>query len=279
MLPGVYGFQWTLGQLIFLGVFYTVLVVIFTSVVMSVIRCRKDLREQKLDKIRWHDDFGRLPESVRRCRHELTGEVEYRVCPNEFYCRNCDKHAEFEAIRKLRAASKSEQNEQTILGFDMPADRFYHRGHTWVQPEGDGVYKVGLDDFGARLLGKPDDLELPSVGTHLHVNGKAWSIKKQNSEVRVLSPINGEVVETGAAEKGWYLRVKSTENGSATMHLLHGAEIQPWLLREIERLQLALTAEGASPALADGGLLIEDPAREMTGMDWDTVWGEVFLEP
>jgi hypothetical protein len=33
-------------------------------------------------------------------------------------------------------------------------------------------------------------------------------------------------------------------------HLLGGHEIRPWVMREMERLQLALSAEGAAPTLA-----------------------------
>src|SRR3990172_2757715 len=253
MLPGVYGFTWSLGNLIFLGVFYTVLVVIITSVVVSALRSRKNLLGQKVDKIRWHGDFAELPEIARHCRHELTGEVQYRLCPNEFDCRFCNKHPEYEAIRAQNTIAGTGENEPTILGFNMPSDRFYHRGHTWVKPGADGIYTIGLDDFGARLIGKPDALELPPPGVHLQVNGTAWLVKKQNSELRILSPIDGEVVETGAPEKGWYLKVKSSDNGKTTMHLLRDAEIKPWLLREMERLQLALTAGGSAPALADSG--------------------------
>ena len=49
---------------------------------------------------------------------------------------------------------------------------------------------------------------------------------------------------------------------------------------ELERLQLALTMEGAStPSLADGGVPVADIASAYPKMDWDAVCGEMFLEP
>jgi hypothetical protein len=53
--------------------------------------------------------------------------------------------------------------------------------------------------------------------------------------------------------------------------------VKPWLLREMERLQLALSAEGA-PALADGGAPVEDISVNYPHADWDTVCGKMFLQ-
>lgn len=82
--------------------------------------------------------------------------------------------------------------------------------------------------------------------------------------------LDGEVIEIGGPDQGWYLRVKPTNGVNAT-HLLKGDEIQPWILREMERLQMVLTPAGSSAALADGGLLVNDPAREQPELDWDSV--------
>ncbi len=71
--------------------------------------------------------------------------------------------------------------------------------------------------------------------------------------------------KTGAPGAGWYLKVRPAASGEpAFRHLLRGAEMRPWLMREMERLQLALTAEGASPALADGGVPVADIAARLS---------------
>jgi hypothetical protein len=49
-------------------------------------------------------------------------------------------------------------------------------------------------------------------------------------------------------------------------------------MREMERLQLALSAEGATPALADGGVPVADIAQSYLEADWDAVRGEMFPE-
>jgi len=49
-------------------------------------------------------------------------------------------------------------------------------------------------------------------------------------------------------------------------------------MREMERLQLALSAEGAAPTLADGGVTVADIAQSYPEADWDAVYREMFLE-
>jgi hypothetical protein len=98
--------------------------------------------------------------------------------------------------------------------------------------------------------------------------------------VRILSPVDGEVVECGGPGHAWYLRVKPLDGQIDMRHLLRGAEVKPWLMREMERLQMALSMEGATtPSLADGGVPVHDIAAAYPSADWDAVCGEIFLAP
>jgi hypothetical protein len=103
-------------------------------------------------------------------------------------------------------------------------------------------------------------------------------MRKRNADVRVLCPVDGEVVETGGPESGWYLRVRPSGEAPAA-HLLRGPEVRFWMMRELERLQLLLSPPAASPSLADGGVLVEDIASGYPDRDWDAVCGAIFLQP
>ncbi len=46
-------------------------------------------------------------------------------------------------------------------------------------------------------MAHPDAVELPPPGTQLKANGTAFRVRKRGADVRVLSPVDGEVVETG----------------------------------------------------------------------------------
>ena len=145
-----------------------------------------------------------------------------------------------------------------------------------MHSEPDGTVTVGLDDLGRRLLGEPDRVDLPQPGGRVSVNGTAWHAHKRNADVRILSPVDGEIVATGGPDAPWYLRIRPDRMDFR--NLLGGHEIRPWVMREMERLQLALSAEGAAPTLADGGVPVQDIAAVYPQADWDAVCGEMFLE-
>jgi len=277
MFPWNYGFHFGAASYIFLGAFYTVLLVVSATILNALWRTNRRLTEGQAEDIRWHSDFHDLSAADRSCRHVLTGELTSRECPHAFDCRQCKTHAKLIAARP---PVRSDEPEEDIFGMSFPLDRMYHRGHTWARPEADGTITVGLDDLGARLLGTPDAVDLPEPGSRVQVNGTAFRVHKREADVRVLSPVDGEVVETGGVDRGFFLRVKPLSGTVDLRHLLRDSEIKPWLMRELERLQLALTMEGASvPSLADGGVPVSDIAAAYPRTDWDTVCGEMFLEP
>jgi len=276
MFPWNYGFHWGITSYIFLGAFYTVLVVVATTVANALWRSHRALRTVQAERIRWISDFHDLPARDRVCRHVLTGELTSRECPHAFDCRECETHPKLLARHPLAAP---DETEEELFGMSFPLDRLYHRGHTWARPESDGTVTVGLDELGQRLLGTPDRIDLPELGAQVHANGTAFRVHKRNADVRILSPVDGEVVAAGGAGLGWYLKVKPAGAPIDLRHLLCGAEIKPWLMRELERLQLTLSVEGAAPSLADGGVPVADIAASYPAADWDAVCGEMFLEP
>jgi glycine cleavage system H lipoate-binding protein len=277
MLPWNYGFHWNAGTLVFMGAFYIVLAIVAATVIGAIERSRRALEAGKLEKIRWHSDFQDMAAGDRVCRHVLTGEFLDRKCPHDFDCRQCETHPKLIALHPVRQPAEAEDE---ICGMWFPLDRFYHRGHTWARPEANGTMTVGLDELASRLMGAPDSVELPQPGTRLRVNGTAFRMRKRGVDVRLLSPVDGQVVETGGADRGWYLKVKPVGRGFDVRHLLRGSEIRCWLMREMERLQLALAAEGArAPSLADGGVPMADIGAQYPEADWDAVCGKMLLEP
>jgi hypothetical protein len=262
--------------MIFLGTFFTVVLVIVATLSLAVVRAYTAFLKRHHETIQWEAEFEDLPIAARVCRHQITGEVTARLCRNEFDCRSCAVHPTF--LAEWAPAVAPAGTEESIFGFVMPLDRYYHRGHTWVKHEGNGVYAIGLDDFGSRMIGQPDAVELPSVGTPLVANGNGWLLRKGRASVRILSPIDGIVLQTGSAQEGWLLKVHGGEPAGSMRHLLRGEEVRPWVMRELERLQLAVAPAGIGMSLADGGELVPDMWKEAPQVDWGGVWGEMFLQ-
>ena len=273
MFPGIDGFHWTAGHVIFLSLFFAVVVTIFVTVASAAWRTAHDFRTKNAIELCWRSAFAELPEADRRCRHELAGRVISRTCDNAFDCRHCGKYSQF-AVLPARAPVHA-------LGLNYSEDRLYHRGHTWVKAAEDGTFTVGLDEFAEHLIGTPDSVQAPEIGTELEVNQTAWRVKRNGREIAVRAPLEGTVVGVGGAKDGWYLKIRSRLDPAdpATLrHLLRGPEVHGWLSRELERLQVQLRAPNTPPALADGGVLLPELMDALPEADWDTVLGDTFLE-
>jgi hypothetical protein len=273
MFPGVDGFHWTAGHIIFLCLFFAVLLTIGATTILAALRTTRDFRSHRAIDLCWHADFADLPVADRRCRHELAGRVMSRVCDKAFDCRHCEKYAEFAVLPATGVAHD--------LGLNYSDDRFYHRGHTWVHPEEDGTVTIGLDEFADHLLGAPDSFTLPAIGDELDLNQTAWRMKKNGKEISVRAPLEGSVVAVGGPKAGWYLKLcprLDVHDPITLRHLLRGPEVYGWLSHEVERLQLQLRAPGATPTLADGGMLQPDLMDAMQQADWNTVLADTFLE-
>jgi Glycine cleavage H-protein len=257
---------------IFLGAFYTVLTIVAATLLIALWRSLRALRRGQAEEVRWHSDFHDLPAADRDCRHVLTGEFQHRECPNAFDCRHCATHSQWIERHPLHPA----EDEDEVCGMSFPTDRFYHRGHTWVRPESDGTVTVGLDDLAARLL-RNQAIELPAPGSIIRANTRGAGM--QAGRVHLLYPVDGEVVETGGPAREYLLRVRPLDGRCDMRHLLSGWEVRPWVMREWERLQIALSPEGMHATLADGGVPVADLAASCPNADWDAVCGEMFLEP
>jgi len=273
MLPGVDGFAWDLGHIVFLGAFFTVLLVILATISWSLARTARDLREERVAALRWHGAFASLPRADRACRHALAGAVDRRVCANGFACGTCPDHETLAALPARQVPADA------ACGVELPGDRLYHRGHAWARREEDGTWTVGPDELAERILGAGAALALPPVGARLAANGVAWVARCGRDEVHVLAPIDGEVVATGGRDQGWYVRVRPPEGGPDTRHLLCGDEARAWMAREVQRLLLALREPAIGAALADGGCLAGDLPRSAPAADWQALRGRVLLDP
>ena len=113
MLPWNYGFHWNVGHVVFLGAFYIVLLIVSVTLIAALRRSRRALLEHRVEQISWAADFHDLPSADRICRHELTGELDHRQCPNAFDCRRCATHA---MLLQRRPAPEAVAPEAEIFG-------------------------------------------------------------------------------------------------------------------------------------------------------------------
>lgn len=238
------------------------------------------MKENIDERTTWEQVFSTLPNSARTCRHQFGYYVTDRICDNQFNCKDCAIHINVKRLMesRLRDGWREKPREDEIFGLHLPADRLYHRGHTWIKEESDGSYTVGLDDFGRRLIGKTDCIDLPEIDTTVRVNEPIWNIRRENTHVSMLSPITGKVIATGNADTGWYVKIKPEANNGSTEHLLHGSEVRKWIQHEIGRLQVSLSDDQIGVSFADGGVLLDDLPEAFPRADWNRIYTELFLQ-
>ena len=79
-------------------------------------------------------------------------------------------------------------------GFDVPRGYCFHPGHTWVLDEGRQNARIGLDTFGANLIGKIDRVEVVGLNRWVRQGQKLCTITQDGTSVDLLSPVEGVII-------------------------------------------------------------------------------------
>lgn len=175
---------------------------------------------------------------------------------------------------------------QKLQGFLVHPGLFYHPGHTWVMAEGNGTVRVGIDDFGRKLVDGVRKVKLPPCGTRIHAGESVVKLDCGKREARLVSPVEGVVtaVNDQVAEdsrifegdpygRGWLVRVEVSDRKFTGLPT--GAAALDWLKREADRLGVFLHAELGITA-ADGGELVARPARILDEHQWESLVAAFF---
>lgn len=240
-------------------------------------------------KIQMQDNC--LPNSLcarKPCIHHLKGHIEYRMCDQEYRCSSCEFDQYFQDQFRVHTVMKP-VNYHTIDGISFPEGYYLATGHAWVKLEDDQDVRVGMDDFVLHLLGTPDRIELPFIGTKAVKGNPLIHISRGENKASILSPVNGVVTavnqdmikEKGAANlnpycKGWMVMVHCDRLRKDMKSLLFMEESRAYMQRHIETLYEILEEETGLMA-ADGGTLGEDIYGNAPGLEWDKIVG-YFLE-
>jgi glycine cleavage system H protein len=171
--------------------------------------------------------------------------------------------------------------------FILPEKYCFHQGHSWAWPVGGNVVKVGMDDFAHRLLGRPDGIDLPGLGTRLLQGERGWELRVGAVSVGMLSPVEGEVVGVNYEvvdspeilcadpyERGWLLEVQVPEQRRNQRNLLCGPIAHAWMEEQLRamRVDLGLVLPEIEASAGCDGF-----ARVVAPDDWHEVAGDLFL--
>jgi glycine cleavage system H protein len=176
-----------------------------------------------------------------------------------------------------------------IEGFHVPERLRFHTGHGWAMRERSRLARVGVDEFGAALLGGVDRIEMPKPGHWLRQGQKAWTFYRNGEKTEMVSPVEGEVVEVNQDVlknpsllrndpygRGWLMAVHVPDEESVMRNLLPVHLVKEWIRNCAEKL-FAKQPQLAGPVMADGGRPIENLGAGFPGTSWKEITQEFFL--
>jgi glycine cleavage system H lipoate-binding protein len=176
-----------------------------------------------------------------------------------------------------------------VDGFLLPDTLRYHAGHTWLVRERPHLVRVGVDEFAAKLAGRIEKLELPCPGQWIRQGQTAWNLFRKGERASMISPIEGEIVETNEElmhdpslmrrdpyGKGWLMTVHVPDEESTWRNLLPARLVRSWMRESVARLYACQPALAGAVA-ADGGRPVDDLLDGLPGTEWPKVTAQFFL--
>ena len=228
---------------------------------------------------------------IAECVWMVGGVVGYKLCDRQFDCEHCPfdlairdgGHALLEqpyesSTRGLLPPPHAGTGEVRHVGeCDLAGSVFYHPGHVWARVEDEGRVRVGLDDFGQRIVGRVYAVALPGPGAEAQEGAACWGVCHQAGETALLSPVPGiirqinpklveqpSMINRDPYGDGWAFIVEPASLDYSLKALYYGDSATRWLESSLDslRLEVEALAGASSPdigaTLPDGGLAVKD---------------------
>ncbi len=227
-----------------------------------------------------------------QCVWMWAGIVDYKLCDRDYECEQCPfDRALRERTMETVSAKRSPQShgERTVLhglfareGFLMVEALFYHPTHLWARIERRGDVRVGLDDFGQRLLGRIYQVSFPEAGARVIAGHPLGTLAHQAGEIVLSAPLTGVILQLNERLKrypslinhdpygdGWLLLLRPERLRESLRHLLYGEQARSWYEREVLKLhravRAALRALGTPSEIPVAGCTLQDGGVPLEG--------------
>jgi glycine cleavage system H lipoate-binding protein len=249
----------------------------------------KAIPGQKKEIVAWMEEFKHLPADERKCRYMLMGEVPHKICPNSFRCGDCT----FDQMMQDRIQPGAEKDTtfKYVSGFYMSENLYYFRNHTWLRLERNGKYRIGVDDFARRLIGKSGGITLPPIGRSIEMEEYSWTINHDYGDMEFFSPLDGVVDSTNHEllenselltedpyADGWLMTVEPKNIAKSNRNFLRGQEARAWMVEEVNLLSNSLQAD-AGVTMHDGAGMVKDLSSQLNPEKWrEIVKSRLFVK-
>ena len=227
----------------------------------------------------WMDRLRKMPVAGRPCIHAMKGRIEFKNCPKNYHCHDCEFDLYFHDQFRVHTVMQPVGFED-IHGVTLPTGYYLHPGHTWIKMEEQGVVRIGIDDFAARLFGRFDRFKAPLMGKELFQGRPMASLGRRKQTIRFTAPVSGVLVEVNAELQknpgliheapytdGWMFMAHCPNLKQELKELMFMSSSNRFMNTEVERLY-DFIEEKTQLKAADGGQLVADIYGNLPGVDW-----------
>lgn len=166
------------------------------------------------------------------------------------------------------------------LSVRVPADLFISRGHTWAEPDRNGLIKIGVDEFITKSLGEIKVTNTAQNGILINEGDPVIEARLGGKKIVFRSPVSGRIVSknhdlpgkiiTDPFGEDWGVIIKPENFQSGTGKLKTNEEVIDWMKNEMRRFKSFLEERLATPGLAgvtmyDGGHLVSGAVSHLDG--------------
>ncbi len=237
----------------------------------------------------WKERLKKMPLTQRLCIHHMKGHIKYKNCPKAYHCIDCEFDQYFYDQFKVNTIIKPIEYDD-IQGISLPSGFYLHPGHVWIKIEGNGMVRIGIDDFASRLLGEFDQVQVPVMGKRLTQGEVGFTLSRDGNKVSFVSPVNGIITQVnpeikkapglihqGPYTDGWVFMAYCPELKSDLKLLMFMDSSKTFISDNVERLY-GFIEERTQLKAADGGDLVADIFGSLPGVSWETLVEE-FIVP
>jgi len=205
------------------------------------------------------------------CWWMLAGVVDYKLCDRKLDCEHCPFDLSLHCNSQPKSASTCDG-----LDFNFDGSLFYHPAHIWARVEDSGSVRIGIDDFGQKLLGRAYAVALPPQGFVVDCEDYSWSVTHKIGETSLVVALKGEILKVNSKltqypsllnrepyGSGWAFIIKPYDLETGLGNLFYGETASKWHLEQCALLHTR-TSELLGSSLPDGGRLRTDFLSELS---------------
>jgi len=242
---------------------------------------KKKMEQESLDA-GWNTKMFALASEEQRCRHALTGRApRNKMCARNYECGDCPFDQMLDDMIQVDHTLFGPPQYLNAHGYLVPRDYYIHRGHGWARVEYGGRVRIGLDDFGNRLVGTVDKFRLPSLGTRFKLSDESFILSREGEEAGVRAPLSGVVTAVNQKlldypacahddpySAGWVMLLDPVELKGDLKELYFGVDSVKFVESEAERL-LSMITDDPQRAAALGGEPLPDIYGSFKEIGWN----------